>query len=161
VDLSLQLSLLGRASLAALLGFAIGLEREFRGKSAGDRTFALLAFAAAAVTGIGSEVLGPDGASRVIQGVVTGVGFLGAGLIFRRAPGDVQGLTTAASSWAATAIGVVVGMGAYIAATFGAALVLVILELDRLPLLRRIRAQAESAGPRQRFGETDPPPEDP
>jgi len=76
VDASLQLSLLGRASLAALLGFAIGLERELRGKSAGDRTFALLAFAAAAVTGIGAEVLGPDGASRVIQGVVTGVGFL-------------------------------------------------------------------------------------
>lgn len=68
MDASLQLALLGRASLAALLGFAIGLEREFRGKSAGDRTFALLAFAAAAVTGIGAEVLGPDGASRVIRG---------------------------------------------------------------------------------------------
>lgn len=159
MDLSLQLSLLGRASLAALLGFAIGLEREFRGKSAGDRTFALLAFAAAAVTGIGAEVLGPDGASRVIQGVVTGVGFLGAGLIFRRAPGDVQGLTTAASSWAATAIGVVVGMGAYVAATFGAALVLIILELDRIPILRRIRAQAEAAGPTRGSQEPDLPPE--
>lgn len=159
MDLSLQLSLLGRASLAALLGFAIGLEREFRGKSAGDRTFALLAFAAAAVTGIGAEVLGPDGASRVIQGVVTGVGFLGAGLIFRRAPGDVQGLTTAASSWAATAIGVVVGMGAYVAATFGAALVLIILELDRIPILRKIRAQAEAAGPTRGSQEPDLPPE--
>jgi putative Mg2+ transporter-C (MgtC) family protein len=159
VDASVQLSLLGRASLAALLGFAIGLEREFRGKSAGDRTFALLAFAAAAMTGIGAEVLGPDGASRVIQGVVTGVGFLGAGLIFRRAPGDVRGLTTAASSWAATAIGVVVGMGAYVVATFGAALVLVILELDRIPILRKIRAQAEAAGPTQRSQEPDLPPE--
>jgi putative Mg2+ transporter-C (MgtC) family protein len=161
VDASLQLALLGRASLAALLGFAIGLERELRGKSAGDRTFALLAFAAAAVTGIGAEVLGPDGASRVIQGVVTGVGFLGAGLIFRRAPGDVRGLTTAASSWAATAIGVVVGMGAYVVATFGAALVLVILELDRIPPLRRIRAQAEAAGPTRHSQEMDPPTEDP
>jgi putative Mg2+ transporter-C (MgtC) family protein len=160
VDLSLQFSLLGRASLAAFLGFAIGLERESRGKSAGDRTFALLAFAAAAVTGIGAEVLGPDGASRVIQGVVTGVGFLGAGLIFRRTPGDVRGLTTAASSWAATAIGVVVGMGAYVAASFGAAIVLVILELDRIPLLRRIRAQAEAAGPSQRSQEDDPSAED-
>jgi putative Mg2+ transporter-C (MgtC) family protein len=160
VDLSLQLSLLGRASLAALLGFAIGLEREFRGKSAGDRTFALLAFAAAGVTGLGAEVLGPDGASRVIQGVVTGVGFLGAGLIFRRAPGDVQGLTTAASSWAATAIGVVVGMGAYVVATFGAAIVLVILELDRIPLLRKIRAQAEAAGPTQRSQAGEPPAEE-
>jgi uncharacterized membrane protein YhiD involved in acid resistance len=59
VDSSLQLALLGRASLAALLGFAIGLEREFRGKSAGDRTFALLAFAAAAVTGIGPRCSDP------------------------------------------------------------------------------------------------------
>jgi putative Mg2+ transporter-C (MgtC) family protein len=109
------------------------------------------------VTGIGAEVLGPDGASRVIQGVVTGVGFLGAGLIFRRTPGDVRGLTTAASSWAATAIGVVVGMGAYVVAAFGAALVLVILELDRIPVLRKIRAQAEAAGPTQESQETDPP----
>ena len=160
MDASLQLALLGRASLAALLGFAIGLEREFRGKSAGDRTFALLAFAAAAVTGVGAELLGPDGASRVIQGVVTGVGFLGAGLIFRRAPGDVRGLTTAASSWAATAIGVVVGMGAYVAASFGAAIVLVILELDRIPLLRNIHTQAEAAGPTQRSQEAEPPTED-
>ncbi len=111
------------------------------------------------MTGVGAEVLGPDGASRVIQGVVTGVGFLGAGLIFRTAPGDVRGLTTAASSWAATAIGVMVGMGAYVVATFGAALVLVILELDRIPVLRKIRAQAEAAEPTERSQEAEPPPD--
>jgi putative Mg2+ transporter-C (MgtC) family protein len=149
MDIATQLTILGRAALGAAIGFAIGLERESRGKSAGDRTFALLAFAAAAVVGVGAE-LGPDGASRVIQGVVTGVGFLGAGLIFRQAPSDVRGLTTAAGSWAATAIGSLAGIGAYMAAAFGGALVLVILELDRLPLLQRIREQAEAAAPGRR-----------
>jgi putative Mg2+ transporter-C (MgtC) family protein len=149
VDTDLQLTLLGRAALAALLGFVIGLEREFRGKSAGDRTFALLALAAAAITGVGAELLGPDGSSRVIQGVITGVGFLGAGLIFRRSPGDVRGLTTAAGSWAAAAIGVVVGVGAYLAAALTAGLVLLILELDAIPVLRKIRERAEASGAAQ------------
>ena len=146
MDISVQITILERAAIGTALGFLIGLEREYRGKSAGDRTFALLAFAAATITGLGAEILGPDGTSRVIQGVVTGVGFLGAGLIFRRAPGDVRGLTTAASSWAVTAVGVIVGAGGYAVAIVGTAMVLVILELDSLPLLRRIRERAEPAG---------------
>jgi putative Mg2+ transporter-C (MgtC) family protein len=146
VDTTVQLTILGRAAIAAVLGFLIGLEREYRGKSAGDRTFALLAFAAATITGLGAEILGPDGTSRVIQGVVTGVGFLGAGLIFRRSPHDVRGLTTAASSWAVTAVGVIAGAGGYAVAILGTALVLFILELDSLPLLRKIRERAEGAG---------------
>jgi putative Mg2+ transporter-C (MgtC) family protein len=149
VDADLQLVLFGRAALAALLGFAIGLEREYRGKSAGDRTFALLAFAAAAVTGVGAELLGPDGTSRVIQGVVTGVGFLGAGLIFRRSKSDVRGLTTAASAWGVTGIAILVGLGAYLTAALGAALILLILEFDAIPALRRIHERAESAGSRR------------
>jgi putative Mg2+ transporter-C (MgtC) family protein len=147
MDVEVQLTLIGRAALGALLGFVIGIEREFRGKSAGDRTFALLAFAAAGFTAAAALLLGRGGASRVIQGVAAGVGFLGAGLIFQRKPTDVRGLTTAASAWAATAIGTVTGLGAYLMAALGTALVLVILELDRIPLLRRIREQAEVAAP--------------
>jgi putative Mg2+ transporter-C (MgtC) family protein len=74
----------------------------------------------------------------VIQGVMTGVGFLGAGLIFQREQGVVLGLTTAASVWAIAAVGVLAGSGAYVASIIGAALVVFILELDRLPLLRRV-----------------------
>ncbi|MGZ5291314.1 MAG: MgtC/SapB family protein [Actinomycetota bacterium] len=150
MDADLQVLLFARSALGALLGFAIGLEREFRGKSAGDRTFALLAFASAGVSAAGVEIFGPDGASRVMQGVLTGVGFLGAGLIFRRAPDDVRGLTTAACSWAATAIGLLVGFGAYLAAALGTALILVILELDAIPAVRRIHERAAA-----------PPPEEP
>jgi putative Mg2+ transporter-C (MgtC) family protein len=137
VSLDIQMALLGRTALGALLGFAIGLEREYRRKVAGDRTFALLAFGAAAVAAVGSELLGVDGASRTIQGVVTGVGFVGAGLIFRGDRG-VHGLTTAASSWAVTAVGILAGVGAYVTAAVGAVLVVVVLELDRIPLFSRI-----------------------
>lgn len=146
-----QLTLLGRAALAALLGFLIGLERESRGKSAGERTFALLAFAAAAVSGLGALLLGPDSTGRIIQGVLAGVGFLGAGVIFRRGMGDVRGLTTAAGAWAATAIGVVLGVGAYLSGLLGAALILVILEIDVLPFLHRTNEPTEEPG------DPDPP----
>ncbi|HEX6331031.1 MAG TPA: MgtC/SapB family protein [Actinomycetota bacterium] len=145
MEADLQLTLLGRAALGALLGLAIGLEREYRGKAAGERTFALLAFAAAGFTAVGELLLGPEGTSRVIQGVVTGVGFLGAGLIFRRQPTDIHGLTTAAGAWAATAVGTMVGMGAYLAAALAGAAVVIILELDAIPVLRKMRERAEAA----------------
>jgi putative Mg2+ transporter-C (MgtC) family protein len=129
--------LIGRMTLGAALGYAIGFEREFRGKSAGERTFALVALGTAAVTALGQEAFGAA-STRVIQGVMTGVGFLGAGLIFQREQGVVLGLTTAASVWAIAAVGVLAGSGAYISSIIGTALVVFILELDRLPLLRRV-----------------------
>jgi putative Mg2+ transporter-C (MgtC) family protein len=146
MDVATELSLVGRAALAASLGFAIGIERDLRGKSAGERTFALLALAAATVTAMGSLLLGVQGTSRVVQGVLAGVGFLGAGVIFRRGVQDVRGLTTAAGAWAVTAVGIVAGTGAYLAATLTALLVLLILELDRLPVLRRIEERGRPAG---------------
>jgi putative Mg2+ transporter-C (MgtC) family protein len=148
VDTTLQLTLLGRAALGALLGLLIGIEREYRGKAAGERTFALLAFAAAGFSAMGSLLLGSAGTSRVIQGVVTGVGFLGAGLIFQRKPSDIRGLTTAAGAWAATAVGTIVGLGAYLAGSLLALLVLVILELDSIPFLRTLRERGEVLPPR-------------
>lgn len=151
MDASIQLTMLGRAALAALLGFAIGLEREYRGKSAGERTFALIALGAAAFSTVGAELLGPDGSSRVIQGVVAGMGFLGAGIIFRGEARGVKGLTTAAGAWTAAAIGVLVGLGAYLAGSLITVLVLLILELDLIPVLRRIRERAIQG---ERSGET-------
>ena len=120
--------LVARIGLAAALGYAIGFEREARGKAAGQRTFALVALGAAAFTGYAVQHL-PD-AGRVIQGVITGIGFLGAGLIFRAEGGSVQGLTTAASAWAIAAIGVLAGSGAYWPALITTVLVLAILELN-------------------------------
>jgi len=132
--------LLGRMALATGLGYAIGFEREWRGKPAGERTFALIALGAAGFTAIGVEAF-PASAEKVIAGVVTGVGFLGAGLIFREATGGILGLTTASAAWAVAAVGVLVGSGAFVAGILSTVLVLFILELNRLPVIRRFLAQ--------------------
>jgi putative Mg2+ transporter-C (MgtC) family protein len=143
VEVADQLTILGRSALAAALGMTIGLERETRGKAAGERTFALLSLGAAAFVAVGGFLF-PASADRIVQGVAAGVGFLGGGVIFRHEAG-VQGLTTAASAWAAAAIGILAGLGAYVAAALTTAVVLLILELDQIPFLRRIREQAEAA----------------
>ncbi len=147
----MELSIFGRMALAALFGFLVGLEREWRGKAAGERTFALLSVGAAAVTAVGVELF-PASAEKVIAGVVTGVGFLGAGIIFRMEGGNVLGLTTASASWAVAAIGVVVGSGLYLTGALGTVVILTILEFDRLPLLRGIHAA---------FSHRDPPGSEP
>jgi putative Mg2+ transporter-C (MgtC) family protein len=130
-------TLVGRMALAAVLGYAIGFERELRGKSAGERTFALIGLGTAALVSLSTE-FSPDAVSRVIQGVAAGIGFLGAGLIFQREQGMVLGLTTAAAVWAVAAVGVLVGAGAYIAAVAGTVLAIFILVLDKLPVIHRI-----------------------
>lgn len=126
--------------IAVVLGGAIGLEREINGKPAGLRTNMIICLGAAAFTIIAMDVAkDTDGATRVIQGIVTGVGFLGAGALIH-AGGDVQGLTTAASIWLVTSIGVACGAGMYIIATAVTGLALVAL-LGLLPLTRRIRGK--------------------
>lgn len=102
-----------RLSLAALLGAAIGYERERRGKDAGLRTHMLVTLGAAifVLVPVTSGMDTAD-ASRVMQGVVSGIGFLGAGAILKQERGqEVKGLTTAASIWVAAAIGVSIGYG--------------------------------------------------
>ena len=134
-----------RILVAAGLGLGIGLEREWRGAPAGDRTFALVAVGASSVTAIGVEAF-PASAEKVIAGVVTGVGFLGAGLIFR-SPQGVVGLTTAAAAWAVAGMSVLMGVGALWVALVVAALILLILEVDRLPLVRRLHDAVERHRP--------------
>lgn len=133
-----DVAIAGRFALAALLGFVVGLEREYRGKAAGMRTFALIALGAAAFTGIAIDHF-PISGDRVIQGVVAGIGFLGAGIIFQREEGIVEGLTTAASIWSVAAIGVLIGSSAYVSGLVATLLVVLILEIDRLPALRTLK----------------------
>lgn len=97
-----------RVLVAALLGAALGLEREWRGKEAGLRTNTLIAIGAALFSAVSLLFAGDPG--RVAAQVVTGVGFLGAGAIMRTG-GSVQGLTTAAMIWVNAAIGVAAGAG--------------------------------------------------
>lgn len=147
-----QLAILGRLAFAAALGGLIGLERELRGYPAGIRTLALVALGAALFTDL-SQLLGGD--DRVAAGIVTGIGFLGAGVIFREGY-TVRGITTAATIWAAAAIGMAIGRELYLVAGLGAVIVFAILEARPFTrrvddLIRRIsgelREEAESVEP--------------
>jgi putative Mg2+ transporter-C (MgtC) family protein len=121
-NLVVFLNLLG----ALLLGMTVGYERSYHGRAAGMRTYGIVCMASAALTvfvGYSEFWYGGQGGghsfaadpTRVIQGIVTGVGFLGAGVIMKEGL-NISGLTTAASIWAASAIGVLVGIGFYAAA---------------------------------------------
>jgi len=132
-----DLILLARTSLAGALGFIVGYLRERRGSPAGDRTYAMVALGAAAFTTVGVDNF-PATAEKLIAGVVTGVGFLGAGVIMRQGTGEVRGLTTAASIWAIAAVGVVVGAGDYLMGAIIAAIIALVLEWDHLPVLSRL-----------------------
>ena len=145
MDTAEQFVLIGRVALAALLGYVIGLERAYRGKDAGDRTFSLLALGSAAFVAMGVELF-PTSADRVVQGVAAGVGFLGAGIIFRSERGT-RGLTTAAASWVAASIGVLAGAGLYVAAVLGTGLTVLVLESHQIEFLRRLsRGEDEEHG---------------
>ena len=125
-----------RLALAAGLGGAIGLEREFRQKPAGLRTNMLIALGSALFAilsaQLGSAAGSPD---RIAAQVVSGIGFLGAGAILRSGQ-NVHGLTTAATIWVNAAIGMAAGLGSYSVAAGGATLTLVVLAL--LPLMERL-----------------------
>jgi putative Mg2+ transporter-C (MgtC) family protein len=136
VDLESELIFLARAALAAGLAFLIGWERESRGSPAGDRTFAMVSLGAAAFTAIGIEQF-PETAEKLLAGVVTGVGFLGAGMIVKEAA-SVRGLTTAAGIWAVSSIGVVVGAGEYLVGVGLTAMILLILTWERIPYVSHI-----------------------
>jgi putative Mg2+ transporter-C (MgtC) family protein len=104
-----------RLTAAAVVGGTIGLDRELHGKPTGVRTMGIVCLGSALVVLV-SQHLGGDAAagSRVIQGVITGVGFLGAGVILRNPTGKrVHGLTTAAAIWLTACIGVACGLGAW------------------------------------------------
>jgi putative Mg2+ transporter-C (MgtC) family protein len=107
--------LVGRLLAAAALGAVVGFEREARRKPAGLRTHMMVAIGAAAFTLSSAGLLRGSGGgdpTRIIQGVATGIGFLGAGSILRRA-GHIEGLTTAAGIWVVGAVGVACGLGEY------------------------------------------------
>ncbi len=140
-----------RLILAAFLGFLIGLERELRGQAAGERTHALVALGAAAFALISGMAFPGSDSARVAAGVVTGIGFLGAGMILKKEGEKIEGLTTAAGIWAVGSIGLAIGGGMYILGTVTAALVGLILALESVlrldERLERRRAKAGGKSP--------------
>jgi putative Mg2+ transporter-C (MgtC) family protein len=123
-----------RLLLASLLGAAIGFQRERTGKPAGLRTHMLICIGAAIFTLVGAYAFGGTvDPSRIAAGVVSGIGFIGAGaIIFRTADGYIAGLTTAASIWVVAGIGVAVGSGLYLVSVAATIIVLIVLFIPRI-----------------------------
>ncbi len=120
-----------RLLAATLLGAVVGVQREHAGKPAGLRTHILVCLGTAvfvlSCSGVGMSM---DGLSRVIQGIVTGIGFIGAGSILKVSEErDIKGLTTAAGVWMTAAIGVSVGLGSLGVALLSTLFTLIILAL--------------------------------
>lgn len=113
-----------RLVLAAILGALIGIEREVRRKPAGLRTHALICMGAALFTIVSGNFEADP--ARIAAGIVTGIGFLAAGVIFRF-ENKVHGITTAAEIWALAAVGIAVGAGMYLAAVATTIIVLLLL----------------------------------
>lgn len=120
-----------RMFAAMILGAAVGMQRERVGKSAGMRTHILVTLGTALfVIACTSVEMGPDGLSRVIQGIATGIGFIGTGTILKHADKlEVQGLTTAAGLFMTAAVGVAVGVGRIGIGILGAILSLIVLSV--------------------------------
>ena len=146
------LAVAGRLGAAVLAGAVLGVDRDLRHKPAGLRLHALVALGAALVTVVGVQLAGagpamdPSSVTRVVQGAVTAVGFLGGGVIVRAAAGapgpdgaggGVRGLTTAASIWLAACLGIAAGSGLWPVVLGGVAFTLLIL-VGGVPLERAI-----------------------
>ena len=131
----LTTQVIGRLALATAFGAIIGLNRELERKPAGLRTHALVALGAALITVIALHLSLPtqgddsSAPSRLLQGLLAGIGFLGGGVILRRRhdPPGISGLTTAASLWVVSGVGIGVGAGMWRTALAAVALTLVVL----------------------------------
>lgn len=139
MDPSFELAL--RLMAATLIGGVIGLNRDLHGKATGVRTMGLVGLGAALIVVAGVLVGGAGDAMRAVQGVITGIGFLGAGVIVKDASGShIHGLTTAATIWLTAALGVTCGLGYWGLALTALALSLLILLVGR-PLEKAVRAR--------------------
>ena len=155
MNLAPELEGLGRLMLAAFLGFLIGLERELAGQPAGARTHALASLGAATFALLSLTAFPGSDPARVAAGVVTGLGFLGAGMILQERGREVHGLTTAAGIWAVGGVGLAVGTGMYLWGIASAVLVTLALGSERVlnihKRLARWRFKLETKDP------TEPP----
>jgi putative Mg2+ transporter-C (MgtC) family protein len=128
-----------RLVAATLVGGVIGLNRDLHGKPTGVRTMGLVGLGSALIVAAAGLVGGNGDATRAVQGIVTGIGFLGAGVIVKDSTSDrIHGLTTAASIWLTAALGVTCGLGNWVLALVATGLSFAVLVLGG-PLEKSIR----------------------
>ncbi len=131
-----QAEVLLRLIFAVIAGGLIGLEREIVHRPAGVRTHMLVALGSALFILVTLETFQYE-VARIIAGIATGIGFLGAGTIFR-SKSEVHGLTTAASIWAVSGVGIAIGLGYYFITTVSVILTLMVLQLNKVEFFRRL-----------------------
>ena len=142
----------GHLAVAVALTYALGFERAVRGAAAGDRVFALIGAGSGAV-----GIIAAHGAPNAAAGAITGVGFIGGGMVFRQAVGRdhvVVGLNTAAAIFAASAIGLLAGQGRLLVATAATLLSLFVLEIRHVRVLSMLDGRHWAS----RFPDDEPPP---
>jgi putative Mg2+ transporter-C (MgtC) family protein len=144
-----EIALLARLAVGFALAFVIGFERELRGSPAGDRTFGLIGGSAAALTATVAH-----SSPQALAGVITGVGFIGAGVVVQYRDAFIRGITTASAIFATACIGIVVGTGHLGLGAAATVLVVVVLELRNIPALHRLDARHYQ----ERFRDDDDPP---
>jgi putative Mg2+ transporter-C (MgtC) family protein len=123
----------GHLAVAVALTYALGFERDLRGAPTGDRVFALIGAGSGAV-----GIIAAHGAPNALAGAITGIGFIGGGLVFRQSVGSsqvVMGITTAAAIFAAAAIGAAAGQGRLLVAAVATVLALLVLEIRHMKWL--------------------------
>lgn len=125
-----------RLVLAVVFGGLIGIERELVHRPAGVRTHMLVSLGSALLVLLAIESI-PSGIDKVMAGIITGIGFLGAGTIFKSKI-EVHGLTTAASIWAVAAVGLGIGLGYYFMTIVSVVIVLIVLYLNRLEFFKNL-----------------------
>lgn len=141
MDWQLEALMAARAIVAACLGGFIGWERERHGREAGIRTYAAVSLGSCVFGLVSSHIEGAE-PSRIASNVVTGIGFIGAGVILR-GEGSIIGLTTAATLWTTAAVGLSIAYGMYVLGTLAALIVFLVLYLHHLDLWKRLTGHHE------------------
>ncbi|WP_420578325.1 MgtC/SapB family protein [Ekhidna sp.] len=137
MDFQTEITLIPRLLVSLVLGVLIGLDREIDGHAAGIRTYAAVCLGAALVTIINSHIEVAD-QTRIVANIVSGIGFLGAGIIFKDGSKNfISGLTTAATIWATAAVGIAIGYGMYLIASVTSALLILLLISHHFPFLKK------------------------
>lgn len=135
MDWNTELILVTRTLLACIIGAAIGIERELHGKEAGIRTYAAVALGSCTF-GLISQHVGPIIDTRIASTVVTGIGFLGAGIIFKE-NSRVSGLTTAATIWSTAAMALAISYGMYLLGILTGIIIFLTLVVHDLPFWKK------------------------
>lgn len=146
MDWNVEALMAFRVVIAAALGGFVGWERQWHGREAGIRTYAAVSLGACVFALVSTHVTGGNNPHVIAAGVVTGIGFLGAGVIVRE-QGNIAGLTTAATLWSTASVGLAVGYGMYLLGALVSLIVFGLLAAHHLPGWNRLKHDRHAEQP--------------